>query len=902
MALGDISSLSFTNIGIGALDADLKKRVGIVLDSIAGAQCTLRLYTVDRTGATTSLGDTNYTIDWDSMDLSDTPTCLCHVKDDIWVVVAEMYRNAAPNYYRALVAITVEADSSGFVSGVLDTLAISTQSQVGDATGPYHAPKDIISIPGTDYFAIPYFFYDNLVTRSDFLAVVQIDDDGTMTTKDNDYMGTATTYSYPCACRLDDNIIIMAGYPNVYTASISKTDGTITALDSASPITGIANGISRGQLNSDGTAYIVSCVSVTVPGGDGKLNTFEVSLDGTSIGSVLGYLTLGNSGNRNNCYIVQVDNYSNDSYQFWASTDSGDGDLDVGVSSVDQNGDITWEKTYDSKVGLPVAAGGPIRNVIRELWHNPFGDWVHYYAVSTDEGFSICSVQGPSQDDGIYVVLDDYIEIQDYVFAIRTDRGKDDELGSVATGICELTCDNYNGDFSPQNTSGAFYGILDLGVKVSVYEVYGGVWYGHFTGKIESIVPRARPDDLSAVITCYDRMDDLAGTTIEAEILEDTDDSAAIAAILDAYGWESFLRDLDNGVDDYEIWWAHAETPLSAINKIVECSRGMFYIDVNGDAIYENRHHRLKDPHLTSQYDFNENLADIDYQLSKKNVLNISKVTGHLYSVKSTAEQPMWSVKTGVAGAPYIAPSSSITIWANANGPIESITALVEGTHWEANSQYDGLGSDMSGDVSLDSTTVYGQAIKFVFSNANSTTGAYLVHPSTPPAWASSMTDQTIFVEGYLYDDFPFTIEREDTISQGDYGIKSTPINCAFIGNVIAIESYADWLINSFKYPFPNPVMVTIMARTSTAIRTQCLARKISDRITIASTTLGIDQDFYINRVQQDYVMNEGGTIHITKYQLEATESLGGPPGGDLFWLLEVAGYSEIGETTWLGF
>ncbi|GAH95687.1 unnamed protein product, partial [marine sediment metagenome] len=66
--------------------------------------------------------------------------------------------------------------------------------------------------------------------------------------------------------------------------------------------------------------------------------------------------------------------------------------------------------------------------------------------------------------DGPHVLLE-ALDITDYVLAAHTERGWDEELTQATAGIGEFTCDNFGGDFSPENVDGAFYGDLHLGIS-----------------------------------------------------------------------------------------------------------------------------------------------------------------------------------------------------------------------------------------------------------------------------------------------------------------------------------------------------------------------------------------------------------------------------------------------------
>jgi len=484
------------------------------------------------------------------------------------------------------------------------------------------------------------------------------------------------------------------------------------------------------------------------------------------------------------------------------------------------------------------------------------------------------------------------------VVGVRTERGRDEELGHAAAGTAEITCDNFNGDFSPENPAGLFFGELVLGAVITVYEVYKGIQYDHFKGKIDKIDPDDDPKNIFAYILAVDGMDDMAGTEIDTPLRTTTETGELVADVLDAVEWPAAPggRTLDAGSDVLEIGYFDKTDALQAINQLEETENGFFYIDVDGKAIWENRHHRLLGAHLTSQHDFTDEVVKIKYEYSKRNLKNAVRVTGYKYTPVS-GETLLWSVWSGGTGCPYIESGGTLELWARTEGPIYSYTTPVANTHWNANASADGLGTNLTSKVSL-VVTQYGQALKLVFtSTANQK--AYLVPPTSPPAAAP--TDQTALVYGYIYDEAEFTVQKKDQTSIDAYGKRSKEIDAHFKANPNDITAYADWLLLRYKDPVPTPVGVNLVARTNwpdDIIRIQCLSRKISDRITLASTRLAFDKDFFINKVIQDYLFLEGGVVHETEWFVESAE--GSAEGA--FWLLGVVGFSELGSTTILGF
>jgi len=68
--------------------------------------------------------------------------------------------------------------------------------------------------------------------------------------------------------------------------------------------------------------------------------------------------------------------------------------------------------------------------------------------------------------------------------------------------------------------------------------------------------------------------------------------------------------------------------------------------------------------------------------------------------------------------------------------------------------------------------------------------------------------------------------------------------------------------------------------------------------VTVVSSHLGISQDYFIDKIIHEYAVNEGSWVETAEYWLSRTE---GQSEG-LYWILGVAGFTELGQTTRLGF
>lgn len=492
--------------------------------------------------------------------------------------------------------------------------------------------------------------------------------------------------------------------------------------------------------------------------------------------------------------------------------------------------------------------------------------------------------------EGLHVVLAGTTDIVDEVLGLTTSRGRDDELADTATGQAVLTVDNNDGDYAPENAGGAYYGTLDLGVVVEIYETIGGTDYDIFKGKIDDILPKdsAAVEGRTADIVVLDGMDDMAQREISIAKLTDTSADALIDDALDDMS-DAEDRSLDVGIDTFDQGWFHKEDALPAIQDVAKQDGGFFYVDVDGTRVFENRHHRLQGAHITSQHDFGASVHDIGYRYNKRFIFNHARITGKTY-IADGVDNLLWSAKTGDDDeAPYISPGETLTLIAELGLGLNSYDSLVKGTHWDANTSSDGTGTDVGADIALVETQK-GQAVELAFTN-NGSDGAYLVAPTAPPG---GETGVTALVYGKLLQEHNFTMVVEDTTSRDAYGPRSFELTARFQSRPQQVLSYANAIVAWYKDPIPTPVSFAIKGEIDATNRLWAVKLKLSDRITLASTRLSFDTDFFINRIDHNYDIRQAKFGHVTTFFVQRVS---GSPAG---WLLGTIGFGELGETTYL--
>lgn len=370
MAIGSWSAISRTSLDIGGIGCDLTNhRLGVATDTGYNADFTLGMYSVNNAGARTSLGTQTYTLGYGSYVWSDTPQ-LFHIRGDVWAVQGSMQVGAS----YLLMICTVEADSSGFKPGILDSLVITTDR-------PYTVTKRYAQVVEGIY-AFPYVIglYETKMTT------LQIEADGSITHLDTESISSLYTSVATC-CRVYGNVFLMgSGQPRVDTISIDESTGVITKLansTNAATYYYCADLFAAG-LNAAGDAMVMGSLSSS--GSAARLQTFEVSLDGLTIGNQIASESLGNGSNRGNCGVINVGVGGSSYYFFWGAQDTGDWDADIGIGYLSQAGGITWGFTVDGQWAWS-SGGGPNLVSMQRIWSNPNGDNNDIYVLSHPRGF-----------------------------------------------------------------------------------------------------------------------------------------------------------------------------------------------------------------------------------------------------------------------------------------------------------------------------------------------------------------------------------------------------------------------------------------------------------------------------------------------------------------------------------
>lgn len=195
----------------------------------------------------------------------------------------------------------------------------------------------------------------------------------------------------------------------------------------------------------------------------------------------------------------------------------------------------------------------------------------------------------------------------------------------------------------------------------------------------------------------------------------------AIDDMLDAISWPAtWGRDLDIGVDVKPYWWVDKRSAYMEIYDLVNSELGQFHLAADGKAIFMNRNAAES---ISASLTGVDVLEGVEVAQPWEVVRNTVRVWVYPRVLVSAVE--IWRYQE----IPSIAAGASLEIWADFKYNNNSVPALIvttpaATTDYTGNSQSDGLGTDLTANLSV-AITKFSKSAKLIITNNGGTT-AYL--------------------------------------------------------------------------------------------------------------------------------------------------------------------------------
>ena len=370
----------------------------------------------------------------------------------------------------------------------------------------------------------------------------------------------------------------------------------------------------------------------------------------------------------------------------------------------------------------------------------------------------------------------------------------------------------------------------------------------------------------------------------------------AVDEVLDGIGWPAADRLIDAGQTTMNHWWTGGKvTAMFACQQLEESEIGFLREQKDGKIGYEDRHHRLKAPHITPRAIYRDadvasviRVGDPTQRDPYDSIFNIVRATVKTYAAGSLAVLWTQSEANTSGTAPSIGSGDSKVYFAsfpNAASATDAIlvdvwTTPVSATDYTANSASNGSGTNLTSDISV-AVSKFDNEMKITLTN-NGTSVAFitLLQARGTPLSESDRTR----IESQI----------DASASIAAFGEKEFPLPGEFIPSTFEAQDFTDFVASVFKDPQPRLTLSFQATRDSDHLA-EAIALDVSDRITvtmIGASDLGINEDMFAETVS--HRVRAGGSDHVVTVDLSPVASTFGG-----FWVI---GTSELGTDTRLAY
>ena len=319
-------------------------------------------------------------------------------------------------------------------------------------------------------------------------------------------------------------------------------------------------------------------------------------------------------------------------------------------------------------------------------------------------------------------------------------RGRDfasQLAGRSISGQLSLELNNQSGDYSPFNIASPLYGSLLPGRKIQVKGGTGTANNILWTGYIQYIEPAPENFGLNrVVITGLGPLGYLNQLEAIVGMLTNQTTGSAFGTLLDRVGWGT-ARSIDPGKSVLLTFWNENKKVLDAMREIEETEAGFVAEGKDASIIFEDRHHRLVEPYLTSQATFTDATGgtlvyvDIKQEDPLRYITNVFEAPVKTYSSGSLTV--LWQFSGTGTNSRIIRGGGELVLWTqypNSASPTNAIGVSLwidpaSGTDYTANSNPSGTGGvDLTSSVVV-TTAPYGNSMEITLVN-NANQDAYL--------------------------------------------------------------------------------------------------------------------------------------------------------------------------------
>jgi hypothetical protein len=461
-------------------------------------------------------------------------------------------------------------------------------------------------------------------------------------------------------------------------------------------------------------------------------------------------------------------------------------------------------------------------------------------ATGTSGPWDLCGAGGlPTYEfaidwdnDGDFTASDSSTEIMSDV-SISYGRDQERQLNPAAVGSAAFSLINVSRKYSPEWTSSTLFGDLEPARPMRGQVTWGGTTFPLFRGRIDDFNIKADMADRSVDFTFLDALNDLSNVKLSTPVYEGLRTGELIDIILDEVGWTAG-RQIDLGATFVRYWWADGTDAYAAISDLVksEGAPSIAYVAPDGTFVFHDRHHRIQNSaSISSQATFAQSAvfdcvtapvtglhytAPFAYFHGWRDIIN--SVTFEVSERTADTElTPVWTSDDTV----NLSTGQSITLEITTSDPFMEAVTPVSGTDYVKS----GPGTEQIA-LSRDS----GASLKITVLAVG---GAISLQSFQLRAVA-------IPVRRTL------KVHREDSGSISIHGERSYPDQAPW-ANVNDADAIAGAIL--LRYAQRRPTVQLRVVTEDPIHFLQVVSRTIGDRIHILNGEMGLDDDFFVERI-----------------------------------------------------
>lgn len=454
-------------------------------------------------------------------------------------------------------------------------------------------------------------------------------------------------------------------------------------------------------------------------------------------------------------------------------------------------------------------------------------------------------------------------------------RGRDQarEFAPPIAGLADFALENADARYSSANVLSPLYGELKPGRRVRIRAEYAAVWYPLFEGFTD--LPTEQPGKLQQRVR-FGALDGLAKLVahknVSTAMYTSLRTDQAIGHVLDAANWPADKRVLGTGKTTLARWWVDGLDAFTAVRDLMytEGPGALIFVDEEGNFVFQSRHWRLLDPLATTvQATFRGRTTEplykrFEYEPGLRGIVNACTVPVRSYAVAALA--PVWTGPTPLTLAPGEVWQRTVTTTADG---FEDAVTPASGT---------------------DYTLTAGTLASVTLSR---TSGKRATLTLTGGASGATLTGLQVRGEAVTISQTDVSETIDATASWEAYGIREFPSSYIpkWIPTANEAGDFCNAVVSRYQEPVPQVRFSITNGHESRLI--QALSRQMSERVrVIEDERAKVDDEFTIEAIS--HLITEGQN-HETTFSAEQASS-------QAYWVLGIPGYSELGETTVLGY